>query len=89
MSYQRVVEAKMADDYHTNNRQSQMDGLMVQIDNLCIQQGLSYQHNPPVQVSPGVWMFYAVPMDNSCSKHGSCRQRQFFAIDVGGKLKLA
>ena len=79
----------MAESDHPHHRQSEMDGLMYQISNLCIQQGLSYQHNPPVQVSPGVWMFYAVPMDGNCQKYGSCRQRQFFAIDVGGKLKLA
>ena len=78
----------MADDDRTNHYKSQMDGLMLQIGQLCMQRGLSYRNSPPVQVSPGVWMFYAVPMDESCSKHGSCRQRQFYAIDVGGKLKL-
>ena len=78
----------MADDNHPNDRQSQMDGLMHQIDNLCTQRGLSYRHTPPVQVSPGVWMFYAVPMDRDCKNYGSCRQRQFYAIDIGGKLKM-
>ena len=83
----------MADDNHSHNGQPQMDGLtlndvMVKIESLCVQNGLSYQHHAPIQVSPGVWMFYAVERDYNCTQYGSCRQRQHFAIDVGGRLKM-
>ncbi len=69
--------------------QQTLNDVMIKIDALCMQHGLSYQHNAPIQVSPGIWMFYAVKMDESCTKFGSCRQRQHFAIETGGRLKLA
>ena len=69
-------------------RQQTLSDVMLMIEALCLHHGMSYQHSPPVQVSPGVWMFYAVEMNDSCKKHGSCRQRQHFAIDVGGRLRL-
>ena len=83
----------MADYNYSHDGQSKVDGLtlndvMVKIESLCVQNGLSYQHHAPIQVSPGVWMFYAVARDYNCTKFGSCRQRQHFAIDVGGRLTL-
>ena len=73
----------------TDGRQQTLSDVMIMIESLCIQNGLSYQHHAPIQVSPGVWMFYAVERNESCTKFGSCRQRQHFAIDVGGSLRLA
>ena len=69
--------------------QQTLTDVMIKIDALCMQSGLSYQHHAPVQVSPGVWMFYAVKMDESCKSYGSCRQRQYFAIETAGRLSLA
>ena len=77
------------DENKDDGRQQTLSDVMVMIESLCIQNGLSYQHNVPIQVSPGIWMFYAVSMDESCRKYGSCRQRQHFAIDVGGRMRLA
>ena len=71
------------------SRQQTLSDVMLMIESLCVQNGLSYQHHAPIQVSPGVWMFYAVDRDYNCTKFGSCRQRQHFAIDVGGRLRLA
>ena len=71
------------------SRQQTLSDVMLMIESLCVQNGLSYQHHAPIQVSPGVWMFYAVERDDNCTKYGSCRQRQHFAIDVGGRLRLA
>ena len=68
--------------------QQTMKDLMVKIDFLCLQHGLSYHHHPPIQVSPGIYMFYAVKMDDNCRNHGSCRQQQYYAIDIGSSLKL-
>ena len=71
------------------SRQQTLSDVMLMIESLCVQNGLSYQHHAPIQVSPGVWMFYAVDRDYNCTQFGSCRQRQHFAIDVGGRLRLA
>jgi len=71
------------------SRQQTLNDVMLKIDSLCLQNGMSYQRTAPIQVSPGIWMFYAVEMNDSCRKHGSCRQRQHFAIEAGGHLKLA
>ena len=86
----------MVSSTELRNSESQTDGgqqtlsdVMLMIESLCVQNGLSYQHHAPIQVSPGVWMFYAVDRDYNCTQFGSCRQRQHFAIDVGGRLRLA
>ncbi len=86
----------MVGSSNLRNSESETDGtkqtlkdLMVKIDFLCLQHGLSYHHQPPLQVSPGIWMFYAVKMDDNCKHHGSCRQQQYFAIEVGNTLKLS
>ena len=71
------------------SRQQTLSDVMLMIESLCVQNGLSYQHHAPIQVSPGIWMFYAVDRDDNCTKFGSCRQRQHFAIDMGGRLRLA
>ena len=72
----------------TEGKQPTMTELIMQIENLCVQAGMSYDRTPPVSVSPGIWMFSAVPMHDKCKRHGFCRQMQFFAADIGGKLKL-
>ena len=72
----------------TDGRQQTLSDVMLMIESLCVQNGLSYQHHAPIQVSPGIWMFYAVDRDYNCTKFGSCRQRQHFAIDMGGRLSL-
>ena len=78
-----------SDANKNDGRQQTLTDVMLKIESLCTQNGLSYQHHAPIQVSPGVWMFYAVDRDYNCTKFGSCRQRQHFAIDVGGRLSLA
>ena len=69
--------------------QQTINDLIYRIGTLCSHIGLSYHNNPPIQVSPGIWMFYAVRMDDPCRKYGSCRQYQFYAIDTGSELRLA
>ena len=59
--------------------------LIQKIEECCLSNGLSYDGNCPQQVSPGVYMFYAV----ECSRRGSCRQFPRFVIQMGDKVKLA
>ena len=59
--------------------------LIQKITDVCIGAGLSYDGLPPVQVSPGVWMFYAV----ECSRKGHCRQHPRYAIQKGDRVILS
>ena len=65
-----------------------MNEIIMKIDDLCINHGLSYDRTPPIQVSPGVFMFSVVEMNHSCSKHGQCRQTQRYAIMKGNRFVL-
>ena len=65
-----------------------LNDLMIQIESLCLQSGMSYHRTAPVSVGPGIWMFYATPMSEQCKKYGSCQQMPFYAVDFNGKLKL-
>ena len=56
--------------------------LIQKLSDLCITAGLSMGSTPPVAVSPGVWMFYAV----ECSKFGHCRQQPRYAAMMGDRL---
>ena len=62
--------------------------LVQKIEDLCILSGLSYDKTPPVAVSPGVYMFHAVEMNESCKKGGACRQRPHFAVQYGDTFRL-
>ena len=59
--------------------------IIQKLTDLCTTSGLSYNGVPPVAVSPGVWMFYAV----ECSKHGHCRQLPRYAACIGDKFVLS
>ena len=65
-----------------------MTELVTQLADLCVVAGLSYDGTPPTQVSPGVWMFYATQLNESCRKLGDCRQTTHYAVQYRGKLVL-
>ena len=63
--------------------------LVEKLRDLCLMHGLSYDSTPPVQVSPGVWMFQATPLHQSCRREGQCRQQTYYAAMIGKQLKLS
>ncbi len=63
--------------------------LVRRLSDLCVMNNLSYDRTPPVQVSPGVFMFNAVEMNMKCKSKGECRQRQLYVIVKGNELTLA
>ena len=62
--------------------------LVTLLNNLCVENGLSYDGNIPVAVSPGVYMFQAIEMNTGCKLKGNCRQRNYYAIQYKDKLVL-
>jgi len=58
------------------------------ISKLCGESHLSYDNSPPEQVSPGIWKFLAVEMNDTCNKHGYCRQMSYYAMASGTEMKL-
>ena len=62
--------------------------LVTQLSDLCTMAGLSYDLTPPVQVSPGVFTFYATQLHDSCRKRGECREQLYYAMHKEGKLVL-
>ena len=62
--------------------------LIGMITDLCYNNGLNYDRTPPVQVSPGVFMFNAVEMSDSCKQRGHCRMRSYYAVSKNNKLVL-
>ncbi len=69
----------------TNFTQS---SLIESISECCDKNRLSYGNLSPTQMSPGVWEFSAVPMDDECSKHGHCRQQRYYVKEVDNKMVL-
>ena len=59
--------------------------LIQKVSDLCLSFGLSYDGAPPVPVSPGVFMFYAV----ECSRLGHCRRTPRYAVQYGDVLRFA
>ena len=64
------------------------NSLIGMISECCHKNHLSCNNLQPAQVSPGIWRFKAVEMDDSCSKHGHCRQMTYFARQVGNEMIL-
>ena len=62
--------------------------LVTQLSDLCVMAGLCYDLTPPVQVSPGVFTFYATQLHDSCRKRGECREQMFYAMYKEGRLVL-
>jgi len=62
--------------------------LIKSISECCDRHHLSYNNLSPAQVSPGVWQFSAVEMDDKCAKHGYCRQMRYYAREVDGEMVL-
>jgi hypothetical protein len=58
------------------------------LTNLCKENNLSYGDSEPVCVSPGVWMFDAIEMNETCTNGGSCRSRQHYAVLKGSTFAL-
>ena len=58
------------------------------ISELCESEHLAYDNILPVPVSPGIWQFHAVEMDDKCAKHGYCRQMRYYAREVDGQMVL-
>jgi len=58
------------------------------ISECCDREHLSYSNLAPVQVSPGIWKFNAVEMNETCSKHGACRDMTYYAMATGTDMKL-
>ena len=58
------------------------------IGECCDSHHLSYQNLSPTQVSPGIWKFNAVEMDEDCNKHGRCRQMSYYAMVTGQSVQL-
>ena len=54
----------------------------------CKDNRLSCNNLQPSQVSPGVWRFKAVEMNDNCSKHGHCRQMTYYARLVDDRMVL-
>ena len=58
------------------------------ISQLCEESHLSYNKGLPTQVSPGIWQFKAVEMNESCEAHGHCREMSYYAMATGTEMKL-
>ena len=58
------------------------------ISECCISAHLAYDNSPPVKVIPGVWKFWAVELNENCSKSGHCREKSYYAIEKGQILQL-
>ena len=58
------------------------------ISQLCEKSHLAYSNLIPIQVSPGIWQFNAVEMNETCSKHGFCREMPYYAMANNGEMKL-
>ncbi len=58
------------------------------VKDCCDRHHLSCHNLSPKQVSPGIWRFYAVEMDEGCSKHGHCRQMRYYGRLLGNTIEL-
>ena len=54
----------------------------------CDNAHLSYSNLSPKQVSPGIWQFNAVEMDDDCNRHGHCRQMRYYAMVTNERVQL-
>ena len=54
----------------------------------CDNAHLSYHNLTPKQVSPGIYEFNAVEMDDDCNKHGHCRQMRYYAMVTNETVQL-
>ena len=55
------------------------ENLIHLIGDCCKKHHLAYENLAPRQVSPGIWSFYAVEMNDDCNKRGHCRQMSYYA----------
>ena len=60
-----------------------METLINKIHQACIQRGLSYNGNSPIETSPGVFLFYATPLHASCKRNGACRELRYTYVSLG------
>ena len=65
-------------------KQSTVSDIQLALQQLCLQNGLTYGGAAPLAVSPGVFMFYG----SRCDRWGACRQRQYFATQLNNKWML-
>ncbi len=52
----------------------------------CLLRSIDYDRAELVEVSPGIFMFYAVPLTKECKTKGDCRLRRYYAISVGDNI---
>ena len=64
------------------------EALVHLIEECCQKHPLSCHNLSPTQVSPGIWQFNAVEMDDSCSKHGHCRQMRYYGRLLDNTIEL-
>ena len=72
----------------TGNVQGEtMNDLIKQIKDLCLSSNLCLdEHHAPIAVGPGVWMVYATELNEMCSKHGHCHERQRYVVQMGDRV---
>ena len=62
--------------------------VVASISEYCKESHLSYDGGSPIQVSPGVWKFYAVEMNHACRREGHCREQVYHACLLGKTLHI-
>ena len=75
-------------DIEVRERHMTQETIIGLISQLCEESHLSYNKGLPTQVSPGIFKFSAVEMNDTCSKHGYCREMQYFAMATDKGMKL-
>ena len=61
---------------------------MTRLREECRVRGLLPDSDPPLEVSPGVFQFYATPLTQECHVSGNCRHLRYYAIIMGDSLYI-
>ena len=58
------------------------------LQDACTLRNLEYDGSDLVEVSPGVFMFYATPLTHECHVSGQCRHLRYYAIQLGDDIVI-
>ena len=54
----------------------------------CKLRNLLPDEDEPVEITPGVFMFYAVPLTHECHVSGACLRLRYYAILLGEDIVI-
>ena len=62
--------------------------ILDRLQDVCKEKGLIPDGDIPLQISPGVYLFYATPISLNCRKYGQCKHQRYYMIELGSHLTI-